>query len=165
MNFATPYLLWYLLPLFAVIVFLYLLKMRRKDFKVPATFLWSSKTTDVRANAPLQRLRFSWLLVLQLLAIALIIASLARPQARQEGLAGTVTIFVVDTSASMSATDIGKTRLEEAESRIRTAVSTAQPGDRFSLVEAGPTPRVALPLSGDTARMREALQTLRPTDA
>ena len=165
MSFASPSFLWYLVPLFGIIVFLYLLKMRRKDFKVPATFLWPSKTTDVRANAPLQRLRFSWLMVLQLIAVALIVASLARPQTRQEGLAGTITIFVVDTSASMSAKDVGESRLKEAVSRVRRAISTARPGDRFSLVEAGPTPRVALALSGDPARMRQALDGLRPTDA
>ena len=165
MSFANPGLLLYLIPLAGIIIFLYFLKMRRKDFKVPAAFLWPASTTDVRANAPLQRIKFSWLLVLQIIAIALIVASLARPQTRQEGLAGNITIFVVDTSASMSARDVGKTRLEEAVARIQTAVSTARPGDRFSLVEAGPTPRVALPLSGDIARMRSALESLQPTDA
>lgn len=164
LNFANVSVLWYLAPLFGVIVLLYLLKMRRKDFKVPATFLWPSTTTDVRANAPLQKLRFSWLMLLQLVAVVLIIGSLARPQTRQEGLAGTVTIFVVDTSASMSARDVRGSRLEEAVSRIESAVSTARTGDRFSLVVAGSTPRVALALSSDAGRMRQALDTLEPTD-
>ncbi|MGI8924624.1 MAG: vWA domain-containing protein [Fimbriimonadales bacterium] len=164
MNLANAAALWYLLPLGGIIILLYLLKMRRKDFKVPATFLWPHLTTEVRANSLLQRLKFSWLMVLQLLSLLLIVASLARPQTTQEGLAGTVTVFVLDTSASMSATDAGGTRFDEAIERIKKTVATAQPGDRFSLVEAGPTPRVALPLSGDTARMRDALHSLSPTD-
>src|SRR5687768_3014610 len=165
MSFAAPNVLLWLLPLFGIIILLYLLKMRRKDFKVPASFLWPKNTTDVRANAPIQRLRFSWLMVLQLMAALLIVAALARPQTRQEGLAGKITVFVIDTSASMSATDVGRTRLSEAVDRINRAISTARPGDRFSLVEAGPTPRVALALSSDAARMRRALSEIRPTDA
>jgi hypothetical protein len=165
MSFASASLLWFLVPFCAAIVFLYLLRMRRKDFKVPASFLWPQNTTDVRANAPIQKLRFSWLMVLQLLAVALIIASIARPQTRQEGLAGSITVFVVDTSASMQATDVGDSRISEAVSRVRRAISTARPGDRFSLVEAGPTPRVAMALTGDTSRMNRALDELQPTDA
>jgi hypothetical protein len=165
MSFASAGLLWYLVPFFAAIIFLYLLRMRRKEFKVPASFLWPQNTTDVRANAPIQKLRFSWLMVLQLLAVALIIASLARPQTRQEGLVGNITVFVVDTSASMQAKDVGGSRISEAVSRIKRAISTAKPGDRFSLVEAGPTPRVAMALTGDVSRMNRTLDELNPTDA
>ena len=163
MSFANIAALWYLFPLAGVIILLYLLRMRRKDFRVPATFLWPSQTTDVRANAPIQKLRFSWLMVLQLLAIALIIGSFARPQTKQEGLAGVVTVFVVDTSASMSSREGSGTRVDEAIRRIRSAISTARPGDRFSLIEAGPIPRVLLALSNDSARMRGALEQLAPT--
>lgn len=164
MNFANIAALWYLLPLGGVIILLYLLKMRRKEFKVPATFLWPRMTTEVRANSLLQKLKFSWLMVLQLIALSLLVLSLARPQTQQEGLAGTVTVFVIDTSASMSAREEGGTRFDQAVARIRSAVETARPGDRFSLVEAGDTPRVALPLSRDVSRMRSALDSLAPTD-
>lgn len=165
MNFANLAALWYLLPLAGTIILLYLLKMRRKDFNVPATFLWPKLTTEVRANSLLQKLKFSWLMVLQLIAISLIVAALARPQTQQEGLAGSVTVFVLDTSASMSADDADGTRFDDAVARVRKAVSTAKPGDRFSLVEASTIPRVALPLSRDPARMRDALNSLSPTDA
>jgi hypothetical protein len=54
MNLANFGALWYLFPLGGAIILLYLLKMRRKDFKVPATFLWPRLTTEVRANSLLQ---------------------------------------------------------------------------------------------------------------
>src|SRR6476646_863622 len=102
-------LLW-LLPLLGVIILLYLLKMKRRELRVPATFLWPAKTEEVRANSLFQRLRFSWLMVLQILALALVIAALARPQTIQRGLAGKVTVLVIDASASMGSTDISPSR-------------------------------------------------------
>jgi len=74
--------LFWLIPLAGIIILLYLLKMRRKEFKVPASFLWPNMTTEVRANSLIQKLRFSWLLVLQLLALCLVVLAFARPQIR-----------------------------------------------------------------------------------
>lgn len=157
-------LLW-LLPLAGVIVLLYLLRMRRRDVRVPATFLWPARTDEVRANSLIQRLRFSWLLVLQLLALSLVVFALARPQTQQRGLTGEVTVLVVDTSASMGATDVKPSRFEEAKRLAREAVQSSRPGDRIAVIEAGPTPRVVFPLSNDPARGLRALETLRGTDA
>ena len=108
MTLQNPGVLMWLIPLAGVILLLYLLKMKRRDLRVPATFLWPERVEEIRANALFQRLRPSWLLFLQLLALLLIVGSLARPQTKQKGLAGEVTVFVIDTSASMSATSTGK---------------------------------------------------------
>ncbi len=160
----VPALLW-LLPLGTIVVLLYLLRMRRRDVRVPATFLWPARTDEVRANALIQRLRFSWLLVLQLLALGLVVFALARPQTQQRGLTGEVTVLVVDTSASMGATDVKPSRFHEARRLAREAIQSARPGDRLALVEAGPTTRVVFPLGNDPARQLRALETLRGTDA
>ncbi|RYG19780.1 hypothetical protein EON82_21025, partial [bacterium] len=80
MSFGNPSALWWLLPLAGIIVALYLLRMRRRELRVPATFLWPARTDEVRANALFQRLRPSWLLFLQLLALLLAVLCLARPQ-------------------------------------------------------------------------------------
>ncbi|MCH8275114.1 MAG: VWA domain-containing protein [Armatimonadetes bacterium] len=164
MDFVNPGALWWLLPLGGGILLLYLLKMRRKDLKVPATFLWPPFRSEVRANALFQRLRFNWLLVLQLLAILLILFALAYPQVRREGLAGEVTVFVVDTSASMSAVDASGSRFEAAKRFLHQALGNARPGDRVSVIEAGPIPRVVAPLSGDMGKIRAALRDLQATD-
>src|SRR5439155_25160242 len=50
-----------------VIVTFYMLRLRRRDVPVGSTFLWQQLIRDVEANAPWQRLRFSWLLLIQLL--------------------------------------------------------------------------------------------------
>lgn len=165
MSFAVPSLLMWLVPLMGAIVALYLLKMRRKDFVVPATFLWPSMTFEVRANSLFQRLRLSLLLFLQLLAVALLVLALSRPQVRQRGLSGDLTVLVLDTSASMSAREGNGTRFDRGIAACRKLIDAVGAGDRLSLVEAGPNPRVVFPISSDPGKMRQALQSVRATDA
>jgi len=164
-SFVSPSLLWLLAPLAGILIVLYLLKMRRKDFRVPATFLWPHQTFEIRANSLFQKLKFSWLLLLQLIALALTVFALARPQIRSSTLTGNVTVIVIDTSASMSATDVKPSRLAEAVKAANKVVDSARPGDKVSLIEAGPTPRVLSPLSNDVGRMRIALSSVKATDA
>lgn len=165
LSLANPGALILFLPLAGVIVALYLLRMRRRELRVPATFLWPAQTEEVRANALFQKLKPSWLLFLQLLALALAILCVARPQTRQRGLAGEVTVFVVDSSASMGATDVLPSRFAEAKRLAREAIESVRPGDRVALVEAGPVPRVVFPLGNDPARQLAALDALDGTDA
>lgn len=157
-------LLW-LIPLAGIIIALYLLKMRRKDVRVPATFLWPPLIYEIRANALFQKLKFSWLLVLQLLALLLVVLAFARPQIRQQGLGGAVTVVILDSSASMSANDVSGTRFDRAKKIAEEIVGSVKIGDRIALIEAGPTPRVVSPLSGDSGKMRRALGSVQPSDA
>ena len=57
------------------IVALYFLKIRRPTRVVPALHLWPNQIRDRQANVPWQRLRPSWLLFLQLLAAAVLVAA------------------------------------------------------------------------------------------
>ncbi len=165
MVFQSAAALLWLLPLAGVILVLYLLKMRRRDVRVPATFLWPRLTADVRANAPFQKLRVSLLLLLQLLAVALLVFALANPLRKARGLHGKATVVVLDNSASMSATDVAPSRFEAARRRVAAIAETMGAADRLALIEAGPATRVVFPLSGDKAKMLAALRGLRPTDA
>lgn len=165
MNFQNPIALAWFLPLASIIILLYLLKMKRRDVRVPATFLWPTRTDEVRANSLFQRLKPSWLLFLQLLALALVVLALARPQTKQSGLIGETTVLILDSSASMSATDVKPSRFEEARRLAREAIQGARATDRIALIEAGPTPRVVFPLSSDPAKQLRALDAVEPTDA
>lgn len=165
MSFQNPAALFWLVPLAGIVVLLYLLKMKRRDVRVPATFLWPAQVDEVRANALFQRLRPNWLLFLQLLALSLAVLAMAKPQTYQRGLSGAVTVLVVDSSASMGAIDVKPSRLEEAKRLAREAIQSARPSDRFALIEAGPTPRVIFPLGNDTPRQLRALDQIHATDA
>ncbi len=165
LNFARPDAFLVFIPLAAVIIALYLLRMRRREMQVPATFLWPTHTEEVRANTFFQKLKPSWLLFLQLLALAVIVGCIARPQLVQRGLTGEITVLVLDSSASMGATDVAPSRFEEAKRLARAAIESARPGDRIAMVEAGPVPRVVFSLSSDPVRQLADLQSLQVTDA
>ena len=164
MNLQAATHFFWILPLAGIIVALYLLRMRRQDVRVPATFLWPEHTEEVRANSLFQRLRFNWLMILQLLIAFLLCLAFAQPQVRQEGLLGETTVIVIDTSASMRATDVSPSRFDAALDLVRSAINTSKPTDRFALIEAGAIPRVAFSLSNDPARQRDALNRIHATD-
>src|SRR5512134_315580 len=114
MSFISPLALLGLLFIPAVVA-MYLLKLRRDETIVPSTLLWSRLVADVEANAPWQRLRRSLLLLLQLLLVAILAVLAARPfLERPAGLARDI-VLVMDTSASMQATDVSPNRLEAAK--------------------------------------------------
>lgn len=165
MSLVHPLALLWFLPLAAGLVLLYMLRMKRHDFRVPALFLWPKRTEDVRANSFFQKPRFSPLFWLQLLVLALLTLALAKPQIRQEGLSGGVTVFVLDTSASMSATDVRPSRFGAAQELVRKAIETLRPGERIALIEAGPEARVVFPLQNDPANQKRLLSGVEATDA
>jgi Ca-activated chloride channel family protein len=165
MSFLSPYSLLWAVPIIGAIVALYLLRMRRIEMKVPATFLWPQLTSDVRANAPFQKLRFSWLLVVQLLCAALIVFALAGPLHRTRGLAGAATVVILDDSASMQATDIAPTRFKDGLRRVNTLISSMEPFDRMALIVAGSKTKIIFPLANDKAQMIRSISSVAGTDA
>ena len=65
-----------------VIVSLYFLRIRRPTRVVPALHLWPDQIRDRQANVPWQRLRMSWLLLLQLLVAGFLVADLRSEERR-----------------------------------------------------------------------------------
>src|SRR5437667_6624466 len=127
------YLLW-ALPIGGLIVVMYILKLRRKDVVVSSTFLWRQVIRDVQANAPFQKLRKNLLLFLQLLAALLLVLAITRPFWRGKGIGGRSVVIVVDTSASMSATDVKPSRLEMAKREALDVANAMRPEDQMMVV-------------------------------
>src|SRR5436190_22378776 len=90
------------LPLLAIIIALYLLKLRRPMAPVASLHLWDSLTRDREANSLWQRLKVSLLLILQLLALLILIIALARPWVSTSEPVGQHAVIVIDVSASMA---------------------------------------------------------------
>src|SRR5215208_3710586 len=115
-NTLTPW-QWGLLALVPpAIIALYFLKLRRQPLEVPSTYLWKKSIEDLHVNSLWQRIRQNLLMYLQLLLIALAILALLRPGWQGTKLEGQRFIFLIDNSASMSATDTADAadRLAEA---------------------------------------------------
>ena len=145
MNFLAP-LAFALAALLPVIVALYFLKLRRTEQRVASTYLWRTLVRDTAANAPWQKLKPNWLLLLQLLFLAALIFALARPFTWSDVAAGSHLIVVLDTSPSMSATDVGPTRLAEAIATAQRLVASLPSSSRVTLIEAGQSLATNYPL-------------------
>jgi len=155
-SFATP--LGLLLGALAVpLVAMYLLKLRRRRVEVPSTLLWQTFLRSERLATPFERFRRHLLLLLQLLALLLLTLAFARPYLQTDVPLARSVVLVLDTSASMGATDVRPTRLKEAASQARQAVDALGPADEAMLVVAGPSTEVRVPFTRDKGKLDAAL--------
>ena len=140
-----------------IIVAFYMLRLRRRDYPVGSTFLWQQLIRDVEANAPWQRLRFSWLLLVQLLIAAIVVLAAARPfTAATSDLAANV-VLIVDTSASMAASTDGEDRMALARDRAADVVGRLPVGGRVTVVAAADTANVLVSETDDREAALEAI--------
>ena len=72
------------------------------------------------------------------------------------------TVHVVDTSLSMAARSPTGSRLAAVKQEIRAASAELRPGERLAVIDAGSPPRVVVPLSDDSRRIRASLRSLIP---
>jgi len=143
------------------VVAMYLLKLRRDETIVPSTLLWARLVADVEANAPWQKLRRSLLLVLQLLLVVALAVLAARPfLERPAGLARDV-VLIIDTSASMGATDVLPNRLAVAKTAVIAALRELPTGGKVSLIAADRSARIVVNETTDLGRVRQALDGIK----
>src|SRR3954447_26912329 len=110
---------WALLALVPpAIVALYFLKLKRQPLEVPSTYLWRKSIEDLHVNSLWQKMRQNLLLFLQLLLVLLLLFALLRPSFNGSENPGERLIFLIDNSASMSATDVKPTRLDVAKKKV-----------------------------------------------
>jgi Ca-activated chloride channel family protein len=146
-----------------IIVAFYMLRLRRRDYPVGSTFLWQQLVRDVEANAPWQRLRFSWLLLVQLLIAAIVVIAAARPfSATSTDLAANV-VLVVDTSASMATDTDGEDRMALARERAADVVGRLPQGGRVTVVAAADTASVLVSETDDREAALEAIDGITAT--
>ena len=132
-----------------VIVAFYMLRLRRRDHPVGSTFLWQQLVRDVEANAPWQRLRFSWLLLVQLLIAVIVVLAAARPFSTSESDLAANVVLIVDTSASMATTADGEDRMALARERAAEVVGRLPQDGRVTVVAAADTADVLVSETDD----------------
>jgi hypothetical protein len=147
-----------------LILAFYMLRLRRRDVPVGSIFLWQQLVRAVEANAPWPRLRFSWLLLLQLLIAALVVFAAARPFLSTTSQLGANTVLIVDTSASMGAIDGGVPRIQAARQAAREVVAQLPDGGRVTVVAADDSAHVLQPSTDDRAAALEAIGRIEATE-
>jgi hypothetical protein len=145
------------------IVALYFLKLRRQPLEVPSTYLWHKSIEDLHVNSLWQRIRQNLLLYLQLLIVLLVMFALLRPGWRSGMLSGGRYIFLIDNSASMNATDIAPSRLDEAKRQTLTMIDNMHSGDQAMVISFSDVARVEQGWSNYRRDLRRAVENIRPT--
>lgn len=174
MNLLAPWVGGVLLAATVVpLLSLYFLRLRRQRRTVSSTLPWVRRTDDLRANAPFQRLRPSWLLLLQVLLLATLGLAVAQPVLRGVGWSGGRVVLLVDCSCSMRTLDgaQGGSRLEEAQALAVARAESLQGGGLLALappeimvISFAGTAEVRTPFTGSLSRVREAIRSITTTD-
>jgi hypothetical protein len=139
--------LWGLLGLLSLplIILLHLFRERERRHTVSSLELWAWLRPEVRGTRP-RRIPWNRILVLQLLAAFCLTAALVNPQLPLPApppQAGRL-ILIVDTSSSMSATDVAPSRLVEAQARAAARLVVLGSDDSAVLIAVGnPARRVS----------------------
>ena len=162
MTFANPLGL-ALLGLTIPIVLLHILRPRRQSVTVSSTFLWRALERPVSSASPWQKLRWSALLIAQLLAVVLLALAVARPVRLEAAELSEHTVFIIDASGSMGALDGNPDRLRAAVDRAIDLRDELPSGGIASIVIASDHPRVVLTASDDEDEFADALRTAETT--
>ena len=147
-----------------IILLLYFMRPKRQNRVVGSTLLWQQALQDLQASRPWQRLRITPLLLLQLLAALVIVLILARPVIFLSSPISGDTIIILQSSASMQATDVAPNRFEAAKSQIADLVDGLGSNDHLSLISMAHTPQVLIASSQDKGQITAALQRAEVTN-
>src|SRR2546421_6578023 len=164
MRFLAPAAFAFAATIPVVIVF-YLLKRKRVIRLVPSTLVWQKFLAETQASAPFQRLRKNWLLILQLILLPLAVLALTRPFFATKSKPAQLRVIVLDTSASMQATDESPSRFEKARAEALKWVDSLANNDQMVVLQAGANTEVKQSATSEKAALRRALQTCAPSDS
>lgn len=148
---------------FAAVLVLYLLKLRRPRVVVPFAQLWHAVLAEGERRTLFDRLRNVASLLLQLLLALLLLLALADPQFTSPHRSLRRTVIVLDGSASMTAkTADGRSAFEVAvHDASRRARRLAASGE-VSVVLAATTPEPLAAFTADTFVLSESFKRAQP---
>ncbi len=158
-NFVNKELFWLLLLLPIAIVW-YIFKYKKQTAELKISSIKGFKTT----NSWLPKARHL-LFVLRLLALALLITAIARPQSvdvstKTKTTRGIDIVMAIDVSASMLAKDLSPNRLE-ALKKVAAEFIKGRPNDRIGLVEYAGESYTRTPITSDKAVILRSLRDIK----
>ncbi len=161
MTFLQPQMLWFaglLVPLAAV----YFLKVRPIRRTTTTLFLWDEVFQEKRASALLRRLRDLLSLLLLATVLLAVVFAMARPTfvAKQDNRD---LVVLIDNSASMSATEGGKSRLDLAKKTARDIFDAMSINRRAVLATVAGRLTTAVNLTTNQRTLIEGLEQIEAT--
>ena len=153
-----------LISLIAVpaVIILHMLKRKQKDVRIPSTFLWERAADTSVQSKPWQKLKKSIPLILQIVAVTSLGLAASRPYISAFGKAYNY-VVVIDASASMSAEDMGQTRLEYAKERAEKLIKSASAMSNITVITACDNPYIAYGPGNDKGEALSVVKSVRQT--
>jgi hypothetical protein len=148
----------------ALVTALYILKLRRRTVAIPFAPLWQRILRDKEATSLFSKLKRLLSLLVQLLLLFLLVAALGNPKIAGSLIKGRTLVVLVDTSASMQATDVSPDRLGVAKEQVKSMIRGLGGADRMLIASMGAVVTPLGPMSGDTSELERALAQVTPTD-
>jgi Ca-activated chloride channel family protein len=146
------------LVLIPALILLYLLKVRRRDFEVGSTYLWTHLLRDLAAHEPWQKLHWSVLLTAQLLAMALLVLAVGRPFYTAQAAESIHALLLIDGSASMQMTDVSQNRFEAARQEARRVLRELPDDSIGTVIVVKARPEVLVAASADRQQLFQAVE-------
>ena len=144
---------------------LYILKLRRRRIHVPFAQLWSRVLKEKESTSLFRHLKRLLSLLVQLIFLILLTGALGDPRLSDEVLDGRHIMLLIDTSASMKATDTDSgTRLEAALEKARELIRGLGGTDSMMIVRMDAQITPLTPFSSDDKNLLKALEKLDASD-
>jgi Ca-activated chloride channel family protein len=147
-----------------VVVVFYLLKRKRVVKLVSSTLLWQKFLSETQASAPFQKLRKNWLLILQIILLTIAVFALTRPYFAAKAKPAELRVLILDSSASMQATDESPSRFEKARAEALKWVDSLANNDQMVILQAGANTEVKHQATTEKAALRRALEACACSD-
>lgn len=146
-----------------VIILLYILKQKRTRHTVSSLILWQQVLMDMQSVTPWQKLRKNILMFLQIIAALFIVLAVSGLSLKTgEGKKESV-ILVIDSSLSMSSTDVRPTRLEAAKSDAMRYVDELPKNSLVTVINISNNADVLLYASDSKNEIKSSIQAIEPT--
>ncbi|MCY9546596.1 vWA domain-containing protein [Lysinibacillus xylanilyticus] len=144
-----------------IVLLYYFFRKKYTDQTVSSTLFWSEIMQETRVSPYLKHLQKNALLYLQLLALLLLVLALMNPYVKKSTIVGAQTIFIVDTSATMSA---GKEQSTfDTHKKEMLSLVNELDGRPVTLITTGNTPKAIIQQETNTKNIEKAIQELQVT--
>ena len=163
MGWAAPWAFAFL-ALVPLVLLLHSLRLRRREVRISAVYLWEELLRERRSTFGMSRLLRSLLLLLQILGIAALTLGLADPFARLPSTKEGDIVLVLDASASMRSLSKGEERFAQARELALDLVQRLHPNSEMAIIYANSHPTLRVPFTTDRTLLKQALAGLAPTD-
>ncbi|QQE10668.1 BatA and WFA domain-containing protein [Planctomycetota bacterium] len=152
------------------LIVLYFLKLRRRRLQVSSTLLWKQSVKDLQVNSPFQKLKRNLMLFVQLLILIALLIAIARPVMQADATTGQRAVIIIDQSGSMNALDGDVTRLKAAKNAALKIIDNLEIKTSSGMLNGAmivafaERPQVLTKFTNNNARLRQAIESIQPTD-